>query len=92
MGGRPHAQSRGCIMRSGPPGSVRREGGGSSPSHSSLGGDGGNPRLRVSSQRATEAPLAAAPCPPALQLLLKDPAPAVRMKAAETLGRLVKFA
>ncbi|XP_070078665.1 maestro heat-like repeat-containing protein family member 1 isoform X6 [Equus caballus] len=28
----------------------------------------------------------------ALQLLLKDPAPAVRMKAAETLGRLVKFA
>ncbi|XP_075405229.1 maestro heat-like repeat-containing protein family member 1 isoform X2 [Tenrec ecaudatus] len=29
---------------------------------------------------------------PALQLLLKDPAPEVRMKAAETLGRLVKFA
>ncbi|KAM5211024.1 maestro heat-like repeat-containing protein family member 1 isoform 12-T21 [Hipposideros larvatus] len=28
----------------------------------------------------------------ALQLLLQDPAPAVRMKAAETLGRLVKFA
>ncbi|XP_036685770.1 maestro heat-like repeat-containing protein family member 1 isoform X12 [Balaenoptera musculus] len=28
----------------------------------------------------------------ALQLLLKDPAPAVRVKAAETLGRLVKFA
>ncbi|XP_062935287.1 maestro heat-like repeat-containing protein family member 1 isoform X2 [Cynocephalus volans] len=28
----------------------------------------------------------------ALQLLLKDPAPAVRMKAAETLGRLAKFA
>uniref|UniRef100_A0A8D0NBN0 Maestro heat-like repeat-containing protein family member 1 n=1 Tax=Sus scrofa TaxID=9823 RepID=A0A8D0NBN0_PIG len=28
----------------------------------------------------------------ALQLLLKDPAPAVRAKAAETLGRLVKFA
>ncbi|XP_064443763.1 maestro heat-like repeat-containing protein family member 1 isoform X3 [Mirounga angustirostris] len=28
----------------------------------------------------------------ALQLLLKDPAPLVRMKAAETLGRLVKFA
>ncbi|XP_006879292.1 PREDICTED: maestro heat-like repeat-containing protein family member 1 [Elephantulus edwardii] len=28
----------------------------------------------------------------ALQLLLKDPVPAVRMKAAETLGRLVKFA
>ncbi|XP_037022375.2 maestro heat-like repeat-containing protein family member 1 isoform X2 [Artibeus jamaicensis] len=28
----------------------------------------------------------------ALQLLLKDPAPAVRGKAAETLGRLVKFA
>ncbi|XP_016072097.1 PREDICTED: maestro heat-like repeat-containing protein family member 1 isoform X3 [Miniopterus natalensis] len=28
----------------------------------------------------------------ALQLLLKDPAPTVRMKAAETLGRLVKFA
>ncbi|XP_037659046.1 maestro heat-like repeat-containing protein family member 1 isoform X4 [Choloepus didactylus] len=28
----------------------------------------------------------------ALQLLLKDPAPAVRMRAAETLGRLVKFA
>ncbi|XP_007954301.1 maestro heat-like repeat-containing protein family member 1 [Orycteropus afer afer] len=27
----------------------------------------------------------------ALQLLLKDPAPVVRMKAAETLGRLVKF-
>ncbi|EFB17016.1 hypothetical protein PANDA_011080, partial [Ailuropoda melanoleuca] len=36
--------------------------------------------------------LTAAPCPPALQLLLKDPAPLVRMKAAETLGRLVKFA
>lgn len=34
----------------------------------------------------------AAPCPPALQLLLKDPAPKVRVKAAETLGRLVKFA
>ncbi|XP_045152237.1 maestro heat-like repeat-containing protein family member 1 isoform X5 [Echinops telfairi] len=29
---------------------------------------------------------------PALQLLLKDPAPEVRMKAAETMGRLVKFA
>ncbi|XP_078009968.1 maestro heat-like repeat-containing protein family member 1 isoform X3 [Phascolarctos cinereus] len=28
----------------------------------------------------------------ALQLLLKDPAPTVRIKAAETLGRLVKFA
>ncbi|XP_059528537.1 maestro heat-like repeat-containing protein family member 1 isoform X9 [Myotis daubentonii] len=28
----------------------------------------------------------------ALQLLLKDPAPKVRVKAAETLGRLVKFA
>ncbi|XP_049709564.1 maestro heat-like repeat-containing protein family member 1 isoform X3 [Elephas maximus indicus] len=28
----------------------------------------------------------------ALQLLLKDPVPMVRMKAAETLGRLVKFA
>nr|XP_030731868.1 maestro heat-like repeat-containing protein family member 1 isoform X7 [Globicephala melas] len=28
----------------------------------------------------------------ALQLLLKDPVPAVRVKAAETLGRLVKFA
>ncbi|XP_036137123.1 maestro heat-like repeat-containing protein family member 1 isoform X5 [Molossus molossus] len=28
----------------------------------------------------------------ALQLLLKDPAPTVRVKAAETLGRLVKFA
>ncbi|XP_007464667.1 PREDICTED: maestro heat-like repeat-containing protein family member 1 [Lipotes vexillifer] len=28
----------------------------------------------------------------ALQLLLKDPAPAVRVKAAEALGRLVKFA
>lgn len=28
----------------------------------------------------------------ALQLLLKDPAPRVRVKAAETLGRLVKFA
>ncbi|XP_006830837.1 PREDICTED: maestro heat-like repeat-containing protein family member 1 isoform X2 [Chrysochloris asiatica] len=28
----------------------------------------------------------------ALQLLLKDPAPSVRMKAAESLGRLVKFA
>ncbi|XP_036089078.1 maestro heat-like repeat-containing protein family member 1 isoform X5 [Rousettus aegyptiacus] len=36
--------------------------------------------------------LLTAACPPALQLLLKDPAPAVRMKAAETLGRLVKFA
>lgn len=34
---------------------------------------------------------AVAPRPPALQLLLKDPAPSVRMKAAETLGRLVKF-
>ena len=32
------------------------------------------------------------PCPAALQLLLKDPAPMVRGKAAETLGRLVKFA
>lgn len=28
----------------------------------------------------------------ALQLLLKDPVPGVREKAAETLGRLVKFA
>ncbi|XP_047698457.1 maestro heat-like repeat-containing protein family member 1 isoform X5 [Prionailurus viverrinus] len=35
---------------------------------------------------------AVAPRPPALQLLLKDPAPLVRAKAAETLGRLVKFA
>lgn len=30
--------------------------------------------------------------PTALQLLLKDPVPEVREKAAETLGRLVKFA
>ncbi|XP_014394146.1 PREDICTED: maestro heat-like repeat-containing protein family member 1 isoform X3 [Myotis brandtii] len=35
---------------------------------------------------------AAAPMLTALQLLLKDPAPKVRVKAAETLGRLVKFA
>lgn len=46
----------------------------------------------VSSPRAVAEPPAAAPCPPALQLLLKDPAPEVRAKAAETLGRLVKFA
>lgn len=32
------------------------------------------------------------PLPTALQLLLKDPVPGVREKAAETLGRLVKFA
>lgn len=51
------------------------------------------PRARTfSSQGAAEEPPAAAPCPPALQLLLKDPAPAVRVKAAETLGRLVKLA
>lgn len=53
------------------------------------GGGGANSSLFVGGAR--ELPAAAA-CPSALQLLLKDPAPAVRMKAAETLGRLVKFA
>ena len=46
----------------------------------------------VSSPRAVAEPPAAAPCPPALQLLLKDPALKVRLKAVKTLGRLVKFA
>lgn len=32
------------------------------------------------------------PLPPALQILLKDPAPEVRTRAAEALGRLVKLA
>ncbi|KAF3822839.1 hypothetical protein GH733_008213 [Mirounga leonina] len=52
----------------------------------------GGPGAAHDRQSVAAAPCPPAPCPPALQLLLKDPAPLVRMKAAETLGRLVKFA
>ena len=74
------------------PGAPGRGAGGDQPEPQLLLGCRRGCRLSVGSQRALEAPPAAAPCPPALQLLLKDPAPAVRAKAAETLGRLVKFA
>lgn len=57
-----------------------------------LGGGVSAGALGSALSRVCRQALAAAPCPPALQLLLKDPAPLVRMKAAETLGRLVKFA
>lgn len=50
------------------------------------------PRLHAPGRGGLPGTLAVARRPPALQLLLKDPAPLVRMKAAETLGRLVKFA
>lgn len=50
------------------------------------------PRLQAPGRGRGRGTLIVAPRPPALQLLLKDPAPLVRAKAAETLGRLVKFA